>query len=710
MALSFPSSPTVGQYFDAGTRVWRWNGTFWAVITPLQFAQIGNYVEAIAPTPPGHQRLLSGPAPPIIIALLLCLSAMSAWAQATVSKVMIDVKMSDGTFQERQLTPVNDYYIGFSSAGVLEVKAGGSGSPGSGTVTSVGMTVPTGFSVTGSPITTNGTFGVTYAAGYQGYTAAEAAKLSGIAAGAEVNVNADWNAGSGDAQILNKPTLGTMAAETATNYLTTAAAASGYQSLDAQLTDIAGLAPTKGRLIVGDGTNWVDLGVGTNAHVLTADSAQPKGVKWAAVAGSGDALTSGTLDQFADVTQTGTLALTGTIAINGGTHSGTNTGDVTLAGVPDYITITGQIITLNPIDLVDNVSGALPITHGGTGETLKADAFDALAPTTTKGDLIVHDGSNNVRVPVPVDEGFVLTTDSAETAGVKWVSPTSAASSVTQVFTADGTWTKPAGAKYVSALIISGGGGGGGGRVTLIDPMAQAAAVGGGGGAPGCCVFIPCMNADALGATEPVAVGAGGLGGASAGPGAGTGGAGSNGGISTFGRSFIGGNNGNGGTTTTGAAGSALATSIGIYMQILANGVAGGAGSNGNAVTAPTLTNIGGPTGGGGGGGISTVGVSGTGGNGGPRSYTHSGTENGGNGGTLISRNGVIGNAGINSSGTGGGGGAAGDAAGTIDGGKGGDGGNYGAGGGGGGAARTGARSGAGGKGADGIVIITTYF
>lgn len=32
-------------------------------------------------------------------------------------------------------------------------------------------------------------------------------KLDGIAAGAEVNVNADWNATSGDAQILNKPTI-----------------------------------------------------------------------------------------------------------------------------------------------------------------------------------------------------------------------------------------------------------------------------------------------------------------------------------------------------------------------------------------------------------------------------------------------------------------------------------------------------------------------
>ncbi len=32
-------------------------------------------------------------------------------------------------------------------------------------------------------------------------------KLDGIAAGAEVNVNADWNAVSGDAYIANKPTI-----------------------------------------------------------------------------------------------------------------------------------------------------------------------------------------------------------------------------------------------------------------------------------------------------------------------------------------------------------------------------------------------------------------------------------------------------------------------------------------------------------------------
>jgi hypothetical protein len=43
------------------------------------------------------------------------------------------------------------------------------------------------------------------------YTTAEKSKLAGIQAGAEVNVNADWNATSGDAQILNKPTIPSIA-------------------------------------------------------------------------------------------------------------------------------------------------------------------------------------------------------------------------------------------------------------------------------------------------------------------------------------------------------------------------------------------------------------------------------------------------------------------------------------------------------------------
>jgi hypothetical protein len=46
---------------------------------------------------------------------------------------------------------------------------------------------------------------------YKQYSQTEKTKLGTIASGAEVNVNADWNAISGDAQILNKPTIPSIA-------------------------------------------------------------------------------------------------------------------------------------------------------------------------------------------------------------------------------------------------------------------------------------------------------------------------------------------------------------------------------------------------------------------------------------------------------------------------------------------------------------------
>lgn len=56
------------------------------------------------------------------------------------------------------------------------------------------------------------------------FTTALKNKLDGIAAGAEVNVNADWNASSGDAQILNKPTIPTKTSDLAndSNYVSDA--------------------------------------------------------------------------------------------------------------------------------------------------------------------------------------------------------------------------------------------------------------------------------------------------------------------------------------------------------------------------------------------------------------------------------------------------------------------------------------------------------
>ena len=68
-----------------------------------------------------------------------------------------------------------------------------------------------------------------------------------------------------------------------------------------------------------------------------------------------------------------------------------NSTDVTLAGTPDYLTLSGQEITLNAIDLAADVSGTLPIANGGTGATTASGARTALGV-----DAAGTDNSTNV--------------------------------------------------------------------------------------------------------------------------------------------------------------------------------------------------------------------------------------------------------------------------------------------------------------------------
>ena len=57
---------------------------------------------------------------------------------------------------------------------------------GTGSVTSVAATVPTGFAISGSPVTTSGTFAITYDTGYEGFTTTLKDKINGVEASADV--------------------------------------------------------------------------------------------------------------------------------------------------------------------------------------------------------------------------------------------------------------------------------------------------------------------------------------------------------------------------------------------------------------------------------------------------------------------------------------------------------------------------------------------
>jgi hypothetical protein len=61
----------------------------------------------------------------------------------------------------------------------------------------------------------------------------------------------------------------------------------------------------------------------------------------------------------------------------------------------------------------------ITITNGNGSITIASSTDSAKLPTTTKGDLVGHNGTASVRIPVGAN-GQVLTADSTQAAGVKW--------------------------------------------------------------------------------------------------------------------------------------------------------------------------------------------------------------------------------------------------------------------------------------------------
>jgi hypothetical protein len=212
------------------------------------------------------------------------------------------------------------------------------------------------------------------------FSSTDKTKLDGIAAGAEVNVNADWNASSGDAQILNKPTLGTAAAAATTDF----AAASHTHAASAITSGTLDVA----RLPVGTGSTQV--AAGNHTHVV-AD------VTGAAASGS---ITSSGLTQATARLLGRTTASTGAVeeiqigsglSLSAGELSATGGDTVSIeASAADILSVASGAISADDagadrIVFWDDSASKLAYLEAGSGLSLSGTTLTATATGTIGG-------------------------------------------------------------------------------------------------------------------------------------------------------------------------------------------------------------------------------------------------------------------------------------------------------------------------------------
>jgi len=169
--------------------------------------------------------------------------------------------------------------------------------------------------------------------------------------------------------------------------------ASWLNEVDALVHDIFnGLSTTtKGDVLASNGTNIIPLAVGSNNQVLTADSSEATGVKWAAAGG--------------DVVDDTTPQLGGALDPNGksiGMDKGSDmaSGSPTIPTDGDYFDVTGTT-TISAFVVDANrhfflqFDGALQLTHNSTDLDLPGEANI----TTAAGDVaeFFSTGSNDVQ-------------------------------------------------------------------------------------------------------------------------------------------------------------------------------------------------------------------------------------------------------------------------------------------------------------------------
>lgn len=317
-------------------------------------------------------------------------------------------------------------------------KANEGGGGGSGTVTSVNVSGgTTGLTTSGGPVTTSGTItlagtldvdnggtGATTAAGAR--TSLDVPSTSGSGASGTWGISVTGNSGTVTNGVY---TTGSYADPT---WITSIAGSKVSGNISGQAGSVANA------LTAGTGISYSAGTTYDGSAAITINNSAPD--QTVVLTGGTGISTSGTYPSFT-ITNTVPMTYPGAgIPNSTGTAWGTSyttTGSgtvVALATSPSFTTpilgtpqsgnfssgtFTWPTFNQNTTGTASNVTGTVAILNGGTGQTTKTAAFDALSPATTKGDLIVYNGTDNVRQAVGAD-GYVLQADSTQTTGVKW--------------------------------------------------------------------------------------------------------------------------------------------------------------------------------------------------------------------------------------------------------------------------------------------------